>query len=208
MFFDLVKNVSINVTFDTMLNELVDELNKHSNKNIFAHLVSLLDMSGLRLKYVYNSSNLVSVVIKDAEESVIKTMYLNDDCIAYLKRLDGVFNTKSTGVNMNCVVINYDLTFTDEFLNSLHKFIKLSTNMPIAYRIGYLVAIISDKVISKFDSCLLTGIELCGEDFSQVKLHLNVNVNIGNDTRLSFMKTIILGENGIIDIHTKLPRVF
>ena len=147
MFFDLVKNVSINVTFDTMLNELVDELNKHSDKNTFAYLVSLLDMSGLRLKYVYNSSNLVSVVIKDAEESVIKTMYLNDDCIAYLKRLDGVFNTKSTGVNMNCVVINYDLTFTDEFLNSLHKFIKLSISKSKAGRISYIVRNINRDVL-------------------------------------------------------------
>ena len=208
MFFDLVKNVSINVTFDAMLNELVDQLNKHSDKNIFVYLVSLLDMSGLKLKYVYNSSNLVSVVIKDAEESVIKTIYLNDDCIAYLKRLDGVFNAQSTGVNMNCLVINYDLTFTDEFLNSLHKFIKLSISKSKADRISYIVRNITRSVLSKFGDCLLTGIELCGEDFSQVKLHLNVNVNIGNDTRLSFMKTIILGENGIIDIHTKLPRVF
>lgn len=165
-------------------------------------------MSGLTILFDDSKPKLLNIVPLNDRSYVLKAYIVNEYLNDYLKKCFKVVSSDVINNKVSCLNVNYDLDFKLNFLEDLIRLNNLALKKPMPERISYLVDTINDKVVSEFNDCSLVGIEVYGDNFINTKLDFNLNVGMVDGAVLNFMKTVILKNDDVVYVHTKLPRIY
>lgn len=182
-----------------------------------------LNAYGLNVEFInLKNDKFVDVYVND-ENQLKYTVYRKSVTESCWNSLKGV-ELNDLGTNLNRDKINhrlikgFELVETDSlgvFLDELKEKFETCHNNVLEiceYVQNSLKNCLSDykPILVELvnNDCSLVGIEVYGDNFINTKLDFNLNVGMVDGAVLNFMKTVILKNDDVVDVHTKLPRIY